>query len=179
MNLFNFLTSWRDQMIALSTASARRLCVCACLCCRAGQTVLSLALDEDCCCANMGSWESAGLGQNARGVVDEIWFECSPWNGKYHIRGIQYMSPCPKDTGVHYALALMYLRKFQCLSSWSLSSPWRVHYYHTASLLFLPLNSACRIDNRGLICLNRLLPGSTAKQRMNCVKTVLWDFVQF
>lgn len=37
------------------------------------------------------------------------------------------------------------------------------------SLLFFPLNSACRIDNRGLICLPRLLSGSTAKQRVNCV----------
>ena len=33
----------------------------------------------------------------------------------------------------------------------------------------LPLNSAWRIDNRGLICLPPPLRGSTAKQRVNCV----------
>lgn len=61
-------------MNALSMASALRLCVCVgvCLSCQAGQPVLSPALDEDCCCANMGPWESAGRGQNAGGVVDEI-----------------------------------------------------------------------------------------------------------
>lgn len=144
------------------------VCVCGGLCLSCRRPVLSPALDEDCRCANIGPWESVGLRQNAGGVVDEIWFECSCWNGKYHIRGIQYTSPCPKDTGVHYTPALMYLREFQCLSPWSLPSSWRVQY-HTASLLFFLLNSACRIDNHGLICLPRLLSGSTAKQRENCV----------
>lgn len=89
------------------------------------------------------------------------------------------MSPCPKDTGVHYALALMYLRKFQCLSLWSLSSCGMYINITSPRSCFVPLNSACRIDNRGLICLPLLFPGSTAKQQMNCVRCVLGDFVQF
>lgn len=36
------------------------------------QHVLSPALAEECCCANTGPWELAGLGQNTGGVVDEI-----------------------------------------------------------------------------------------------------------
>lgn len=37
--------------------------------------------------------------------------------GKNHISGVYSMSPRPQDTGAHYARALMYLGKFQCLSS--------------------------------------------------------------
>lgn len=121
-------------------------------------------------------WELSRVGLIAAGAVDEIWFECPRWNGKYHIRSIQYMSPCPEDTEVHYAPALMYLREFQCLLLWALPPQWHVPWYHKGSVFF-PQNSTCWTSNQSLICLPLLLSWSRAKQRVcHCS---LWDFVQF
>lgn len=40
---------------------------------------------------------------------------------------------------------------------------------HSLAVVFSPLNSACGMDNHGLICLPRLLSGSTVIRRANCV----------
>ena len=163
-------------MIALSTASALRFCVCVCVCvrvcCRAEQPVLLSAWTAAVQTSAPGSWLDSGRMQEVSRMKYDL--NGSRWNGKYHIRGVQYMSPCPKDTGLHYTPALMYLWEFQCLLWRTLPMLWCVHQYHATSLcvfffFLLPLNSAWRIDNRGLICLPPPLRGSTAKQRVNCV----------
>lgn len=143
--------------------------MCVFLCCRAGRAVLSPALDEGCYCANIGPWESAGPGQNAGGVVNEIWFECSRSNGNITLEA--------------YSICLHAL-KIQGFITHSLWCIWENFNVYRCGLsrrrdacinitqprcCFSPLNSACRMDNRGLICLPRLLSGSTAKQRANCV----------
>lgn len=93
-----------------------------------------------------------------------------------------YVCVCPTDTGVHYAPALIYRREFQCLSLWS---PHHTTPHHTTTSSPTPLtcalishrpavvppslNSACRQDKRGLICLPRLLSGSTSSELCQCV----------
>lgn len=125
-------------MIALSTASALRfVCVCVCVRCRAEQPVLLSAWTAAVQTSAPGSWPDSGRMQEVSLMKYDL--NGSRWNGKYHIRGIQYVSPCPKDTGLHYTPALMYLWEFQCLSSRTLPTLWRVHQYHTASLLFFCL----------------------------------------
>ena len=110
------------------------VCVCVHVCCRAEQPVLLSAWTAAVQTSAPGSWLDSGRMQEVSRMKYDL--NGSRWNGKYHIRGVQYMSPCPKDTGLHYTPALMYLWEFQCLLWRTLPMLWCVHQYHATSLCF-------------------------------------------
>lgn len=144
MNLFNFLTSWRDPAIGpkycLSTGF---VCVCVverrCICCRLVMM-------------GTGAVQTRAPGRRDRTrEVSQMKYDLNVHTemGKITLTSHYYwlcysVSPCPQDAGAHYTRALMYRRKFQCSSSRTLP-PWRPRWYGAASLLF-----SRRIDNGGV-----------------------------
>lgn len=103
--------------------------------------LISALFAEDRCCVNTDPRESARGGQDAGGVVDEIWFELSHWNGKYHIRGTQ----C---TVCLHAMFIVVL-----------SRPPHMCQYHTDWLLCFWAQHAKRITSTPFVWLARFLGG--------------------
>lgn len=97
--------------------------------------------------------------------------------GKYHITGIEF-TVCLHALKIHGFI----MQQLWCISQ--NFSVYRCGLFVTACInitrprrcssfsFFFPLNSVGRMDYCGLICLPRLLSGSTAKHRVNCVSVL-------